>query len=499
MGIVVRQSIISSIISYLGVTVGYLNLFYLYPKYLSPDQVGLFRTIQDAAILFSPFAQIGLTQSIYRFYPHFAKDQTTSHTFMTMMIFFGLAGFGIFFIAFKIFEPSLLGYFHDHAQEIINYSSLVIWLTLTLVILAAFETFSRSLLKTIVPNLIREVISRLLLSLLVAFYFIGWLSFDQFMIGSVAIYLICLSILIIYLWSDGSFKINTNFKSLKTEKLPELVRYSLLSFAGMAGMILIGKMDSLMVSSMIGLAANAVYTTAFYMATVIEIPKRALSQIAMPLISRAFEKQDLIDIQKIYHRTALNQLIIGSLILIGLYANIDSVFSLIPKREVYEAGKWVVIIVGIGKLADMAFGPSSEIIVLSKHYQFNIVLIVLLAVSIIISNNLLIPVYGINGAAYGTALALIMFNAIKFIYLKWRLQMQPFGVDTLKVLSIALLTITINHFIPHDDNVFLDILIRSVLITLIFSSLILWSNVSEEATKIFHSALSIFKKQKNKL
>ena len=496
MGIVVRQSIISSIISYLGVVVGYLNLFYLYPKYLSPDQVGLFRTIQDAAILFSPFAQIGLTQSIYRFYPQFVKDQTTSHTFMTMMIFFGLAGFGLFFIAFKIFETPLLGYFQDNAKEIIDYSFLVIWLTLILVLLAAFETFSRSLLKTIVPNFIREVVSRLLLSVLVAFYFMGWLSFDQFMIGSVVIYLICLTIVMIYLWSDGSFKINTNFQTLKTEKLPELVRYSLLSFAGMAGMILIGKMDSLMVSSMIGLAANAVYTTAFFMATVIEIPKRSLSQIAMPLISRAFEKNDLKDIQKIYHRTAINQLIIGLLILIGLYANIDSIFSLMPKREVYEAGKWVVVIVGIGKLADMAFGPSSEIIVLSKHYQFNIILILLLAISIIISNNLLIPAYGIEGAAYGTALALIMFNAIKYLYLKWRLQMQPFGADTLKVLAIALLTLGVNHLLPHLGNVFADIAVRSLLITLVFSSLVLWTNVSEEATKIFQTALAYIQKRK---
>ena len=497
MGIVIRQSIISTIISYVGVAIGYINLLYLYPKFLSPDQVGLFRTIQDAAILFSPFAQFGLTQSIFRFYPQFVSTRQTSHAFITFMLLFALTGFTIFFVLFKFFETSLLSYFQENAQEIIGYASLVIWLTLILVIIAAFEAYSRSLLKTVFPNLIREVVARLLLSVLVMLYFSGLLSFNQFMIGSVMVYLICLLLLFLYLWINNDLRISFNFGLLNKEKMPELLRYSSLSFAGMAGMILIGKMDSMMVSSMVGLAANAVYTTAFYMATVIEIPKRALSQIAMPLISRAFEKNDLADISKIYQKTAINQLIIGSLLLIGIYANIDSIFSLMPKKEIYEMGKWVVIIVGLGKLSDMAFGPSSEIIVLSKHYAFNIVLILSLAIILIVGNVIFIPIYGINGAAYGTALALLFFNAVKFLFLWIKLKMQPFSTDTVKILSIACVTLGVNHILPTLVNTVFDILFRSGIITIIFVSLVLVLKVSPEGNKLFVSLLKIVTRRKN--
>ena len=182
MGIVIRQSFYSTIISYAGVVIGYINLLYLYPKFLSLEQVGLFRTIQDAAILLSPFAQFGLTQSIFRFYPHFVKDKSTSHTFITLMMLLALAGFAVFFIIFKLFENPLLSYFKDNAKEIIQYSSWVIWLTLVLVMMAVLEAFSRSLLKTVVPNLLREIVARLLLSTLVLLYFSGVLSFDQFVI-----------------------------------------------------------------------------------------------------------------------------------------------------------------------------------------------------------------------------------------------------------------------------------------------------------------------------
>ena len=485
MGLVIRQSIYSTIISYVGVVIGYINLLYLYPKFLSLEQVGLFRTIQDAAILLSPFAQFGLTLSILRFYPQLVKSKKESHTFITLVMLLALAGFAIFFIAFKIFETPLLSYFQDNAKEIIQYSSWVLWLTLILLMIAVLEAFSRSLLKTIVPNLLREVVARLLLSVLVLLYFSGILSFDQFIIGSVAAYSLCLLLLIFYLWHQGEISIQTDFNSLDKTKLSELVKYSLLSFAGMAGMILIGKIDSLMVSAMLGLAANAIYTTAFYMATVIEIPKRALSQLAMPLISKAFEKNEMKEIASLYRKTSINQFIIGSLLLIGVWINLDNIFEWMPKGENYEAGKWVVIIVGCAKLIDMLFGPSSEIIVLSKYYKFNIVLIIMLAAIVIISNNLLIPRYGIEGAAWGTAFALIAFNAVKFIFIYVKFGIQPFEWATVKVLVIGVLTLFVNTLLVEIDNTLLDILFRSSIITIVFSSLIIGWRTSADANGIF--------------
>ncbi|HZX75298.1 MAG TPA: oligosaccharide flippase family protein, partial [Cyclobacteriaceae bacterium] len=349
MGIVIRQSIISTIISYCGVAIGYVNLLYLYPKFLDTDQVGLLRTIQDAAILFTPFAQFGLAQSMVRYFPRLVSSKESSGSFITLMLMLAVVGFGVFFILFKVFEGPILFYFEDNAKEIIGYSSLILWLTLILLIVAILEAYSRSLIKNTVPNLLREVVARLLLAVFVFLYFLGYLSFHSFIISTAIAYLICLLILIIYLWSQGELKINFNLHGLDRAALPELFKYSLLSFAGTAGLIIVGKVDSIMVAGMLGLAANAVYTTAFYMATVIEVPKRALSQVAMPLIARAFEKKDMKEINVIYQKTAINQFIIGALILIGVWANLNNIFEIMPKGNIYEAGKWVIILVGFGK------------------------------------------------------------------------------------------------------------------------------------------------------
>ncbi|MEQ8363781.1 MAG: oligosaccharide flippase family protein [Cyclobacteriaceae bacterium] len=490
MGIVFRQSAITTIISYCGVAIGYINLLYLYPKFLEPDQIGLMRTIQDAAILFTPFAQFGLAQSIVRYYPKLVTGQASSGSFIRLMLLLALSGFGLFFIIFKIFEAPILSYFETNAQEIIGYSSLVLWLTLILLIMAILEAYSRSLLKTIVPNLLREVVARLLLAILVTLYFTGYLDFNQFIISTAFAYLVCLGILILYLWSLGELQLSQSMNHLNKTEIPGLLKYSLLSFAGMAGLIIIGKVDSIMVTGLLGLTANAIYTTAFYMATVIEIPKRALMQISMPLISRAFEKNDMEDIKNIYKKTSINQFIVGGLILIGIWANLHNIFAFMPKGEIYETGKYVVLIIGLGKLLDMLFGPSSEIIVLSKYYAFNIILILLLAASIVIANNLLIPTYGINGAAIGSALALILFNLLKYFFIYFKLRMQPLTWATCKVLAIGGIAVGCNYLIPKIELTIIDLLVRSAVITLIYSSLIFLSKASPDGNLVLKKLLA---------
>lgn len=492
MGLVIRQSIYTTLISYAGAVIGYVNLLYLFPKFLEPEQVGLLRTIQDAGILLAPFASFGLAQSIFRFYPQLVKDKASEAGFVSLITLLALTGFGIFFIAFKLFETSILSYFETNAKEIIQYTSVVLWLTLILLITALLEAYSRSLLKMIFPSLLREVVVRLLLAVLVISYFQGYITYNQFIISTVFAYLFCLLLLIAYLGFLRKISFTLNLKILEPAKIKSLVIYSSLSFAGTAGMILIGKVDSMMVSGMLGLAANAVYTTAFYMATIIEIPRRAMSQVAMPLIARAFEKNDLTDIQTIYRKTAINQFIIGALLLIGVYANLDNIFSLMPRQEIYEMGKWVVIIVGIGKLADMLFGPSSEIIVLSRYYAFNILLLSLLAAAVIVSNNILIPIYGINGAAIGSAFALIAFNTLKYFFVWYKLKMQPFNADSLKVLAIALLILGANFFIPKFQTVFVDIIVRSAIITITYSLMIFYSRTTPDGNAFLLKQLNRF-------
>ncbi len=490
MGVLVRQSIISTIISYAGIAIGYVNLLYLYPLYLNPEQVGLMRAVQDASLLLAQFAQFGLAQSIIRFFPRFIGQVSQSKSFINVIVLAGLFAFGIFLIIYFAFQNYILDYFDLNARELLQYANLVLWITFMIVLTTLMEVYSRSLLKNILPNLVREVVSRLLLTVIVILYAKGLLNFQEVMYASLVSHIICLLMIVISLAASNHLHLKADFRIFDPGLRKELILFSLLSFAGTAGLIIIAKVDSLMVAALLGLAPVAVYTTSSYMATVIEVPKRAMTQVASPLIARGFEKNDLHEIKNIYHKTALNQFILGTLLLIGVAANLDSIFMLMPKGEIYQAGKWVVIIVGIGKLVDMLFGPSSEIIIYSKYYSFNIVLILLLSAVIITSNNLLIPLYGIEGAAMGTAITMIIFNSVKFVFIWAKIDLQPFSVAFLKIVVIAVITLAINMAIPRLGFIIGDMVVRSGIITLVFGGLVLLSKVSPDGNKLIRNIIA---------
>jgi O-antigen/teichoic acid export membrane protein len=499
MGIVVRQSILTSIISYAGIVIGYINLLYLYPKFLHQEQLGLLRAIQDAAMLMAPFATLGLAQGILRFFPQYMHKDKERKKFVSLIVMLGFFSFTLFLIAFNIFEEQLLGFFEKNARILVRYKNVALALTLALVFITIFEQFAKSIMQIALPNFLREVGIRFLQALLVIAFFYALLDFQQFIVGSVIIYFVSLAVLLIFLLR---MTIGFDFEAVRTFSWPrirEILAFSSLSFVSVSAMILIGKMDSLMVTGFLGLSSVAVYSTAYYMATVIEIPKRAITQTTTTLIARAFERNDLSEVESLYRKTAINQLAIGALLLLGIWANLQNIFQLMPNGEDYRAGALVVILIGIGKLIDMAFGPSSEIIGLSKYYWFNLVCVTALAIIVIIANYFFIPRYGINGAAYGSVAALIIYNLVKFIFILLKLRLQPFTVGTVKVGLITAAVALLNYFLPAVDNVFIDIGYRSIIITVSFSLLILLSRSSDEINKAFWSAVrygtSLIKRQ----
>lgn len=494
MGIIVRQSILTSVISYAGVVIGYINLLYLFPKFLDPEQVGLLRTVQDTAMLFVPFAVVGLGQSIIKFYPQLAGSDREANGFITMILLYSLVTVSIFLAVFLLFEDLIMSYFHRNARELTHYKNLILGLTLFLVMMTLLEQYSRSLLQIAFPGFLREVVIRLLQSALVLIYYFNFVDFSEFLAGSVWIYLLALGALALFLFSKGGLRLNLDFRSITSSKKREILVFSLLSFVGTSSMILIGKMDSVMVTGMVGLSANAIYTTAFYMATVIEIPKRAITTTASPLIAKAFGSNNLEEIRVIYQKTSINQYIIGSLLLIGVYANVENIFQLMPRGDFYEAGSYVILLVGTGKLLDMLFGPSSEIIGLSRHYWFNLVVITLLAIMVVAANYVFIPVYGIEGAAFGSLLSLLVYNAAKFVFIQQKFHLQPFTAATVKVTVINAVVLGINYMIPTMENIFVDIALRSAIITIAFATLILASKSSIEVNKIFFAGVDYLRK-----
>lgn len=463
---IARQSILTTLSSYLGVLVGYVNVLWLLPYALEPEQIGVFRTIQDIALLFVPFAQLGAGNGITRFYP---KVKSLQFSFFTLSLLIALIGFTIVSALFFFFKETLVAAFATNSPEVIDFFGVVLFITLFAVLNTILDIFCRSFLKVAVPAFFREVILRLLVAILISTYLLRWISFDMFMWGLALTYFISLFGMIIYMLKIKIFKLDFKFRDFPTGFLKEFIKYNLITLLGTTGGILIMKIDSLMVSSMIGLDANAIYTIAFSIAVVIEMPKRAISQVVMPVIADHFEKGELTAINQLYKQVAVHQFLICLLLFLGIWSNIDSLYHFVPNNQIYEVGKWVVLWIGLGKLSDVLFSINGEIIVFSKYYIFNITATLIMSIVVIVLNLVLIPNMGIEGAALASFLAMFLFNFIKYIYVKKRLNFDPFSKDILKIIFLGLITYTIQFYLIQNGNLgVLNIILRSLTVIALY-------------------------------
>lgn len=489
MGIVIRQSIRSSIISYIGVAIGYVNVLWLYPYFLSTEQVGLFRLIQSTAYLLATFGQMGLAQSFIKFFPEFKKEKG----FLGATLVGGTLGFILLCLFSILFQSSITGYFSQESPLFVEYFQLTLIVTYLIILFQLLEAYSRSLLNIVAPTLLKDIGLRILTMGFLILYGFEYLNFNTLVYLLIAVYGMAALGLLIHFARNKELSLSLNFGFLKNGQLKRVLNYGLFSLIGAGGTQIILQIDSVMISGSLGLEETGIYTIAFFIGIVIEMPKRAITQLSSALLAQSFNKNDMAAVKKLYQQTSINQLLIGSLLLIGIWANLNNIYAFIPNNEAYLTGINVVLFIGLGKLSDMAFGTNGEIIVMSKYFRFNVIAVAVLAVLTILLNLWLIPLYGIEGAAIASFLAMLSFNLIKYVFVWIKFGIQPFNFATLKMIGIVALVLFVNRLLPVQESHLIDLIIRSGIIATLVIGLALLLKVSTEVNELVKSAIERLK------
>jgi O-antigen/teichoic acid export membrane protein len=197
-----------------------------------------------------------------------------------------------------------------------------------------------------------------------------------------------------------------------------------------------------------GLSTTAIFDINSRMAIMISIPRNVIAAIAAPILAQAWNRNDRENIQDIYQKSSLNLLLIGCVLFLLIWCNLDFIYTIIPRHEIYEAGRWVVLMVGLSKIIDMGTGLNSEVLINSKYYRYDLIFYIILAVGLVVGNLILIPIYSYNGAALASLLALAGYNVLKFGFIWWKLDLQPFDVRSLGILIVSVLIYLVVSQIP---------------------------------------------------
>ena len=184
----------------------------------------------------------------------------------------------------------------------------------------------------------------------------------------------------------------------------------------------------------------------------------------------------------------------SSFLFLCMYLSIGDLLEFLPNSEMYLSGKWVVIILGAAKVFDALWGVNSEILILSKYYKYNIVLLVVLLFTtvglnlIFINDELLI-----TGTAIATAITVLLYNFIRGIILYWKLSVLPFSKYHLWILSTSLVVIILQVFISDIIQTgLLRIILNTILAGGMFLVLLVKFELSTSLTNYRAQLLKLF-------
>jgi O-antigen/teichoic acid export membrane protein len=493
LGIIRRQSIQSSILFYIGAAIGFANKVLIFTNFLSLEQVGLANILVTNAMLYAQFSALGFTTMTLRFFPYFQDKLRGHHSFLFWLLAIPLLGFLLVTLAVLIFQRQILGYFQQESPLMVEYFWYLIPLAFATLYFDLFDAYLRSLLKTVVPILFKEIIQRLFITVSVLIYAVGWISFPQFVLVYVA--LLCSNTLLIIIYTSwlGHLhllpKRSWRFRML----FPKVMIFGGFTLLGNMSAIVLNNIDSLMLASYIGMDAVGIYTTFFYVSALILIPWRAIQKIASPQVAEYWKTNDLEKMNALYKRTSLINLGIGCYLFMMMFLGIPALFELMP--DAFEEGWVVLVIIGITRVLDMVTGLNTYILIMSKYFKVELVLSLFVLVVGIALNVIFIPKYGIAGATICTGTVINLANFLRSIYLWSKFRLNPFSPQMLTVLVITVVASGV-YFIPSFGNPIVFYALQGLLFTVIFGGLVLKFQAIPDSNKLVELVANKIKRVK---
>ena len=492
MGIIIKQSIKGAIYSYVGVLLGFVTTGLLYPLLFSTQEVGLLRILVSYSLLFAQFSGLGINTITVKFFPHFRNFDKKHHGYLGFTLLVSLVGLILSIIAYLLFKPVILNSDKAGTDLFVEYFYFVIPLIISTLLFNVFDTYYRVLYNAVKGIVYKEVVQRLLILSVIILYYFNIIDFHYTVILYVIALITPTFLLFLSLIYNKQLFIVPRFNSIYHKFAIEMIKVGvfgmLVSFSGVLSLTI----DSIMVERMINLSSLGVYTIAFFFGTLVIIPLRTMVRISTVVISDAWKANDLETINTIYKKSSINLSIVGLLLLIGIWGNINNVFEIIPST--YESGRYVILIIGISNLVDIALSVSPQIIVNSKHYKYLSYFLFVFAVILVVSNYILIPMYGIVGAAFATLISKIIYNFIKYVFLYRTYKLQPFTFKILLLYMIGGFAYAVSLLLPQQSNYIIDILLRSIIISSAFFIPVYIFKISDDINEKVNSVLTtIFK------
>jgi O-antigen/teichoic acid export membrane protein len=478
MGIVINQSIKNTIITYFGFGIGAINALFLYTIFLGKLHYGIVVFVISAANILMPLMAFGVQNTLIRFYTKYNSDSEREN-FLSLMLLLPLILILPTIVFLYFFYPQITFYI---LKENPNISPFLWLIPLVGIFMGYFEIFYAWVkvhFQSVFGNFLSEVVTRIFVLFLLFSVSQNWIQKDTFVYSLSAVYgFQCFAMMVFAMRVKMPV-----FKFQFPKNTKEIFSYSFFIIASGTVTVMLIDFDKVIIPAYQNISNNAFYSVAVFIAMVIAVPSRAMMQIIYPVTAQLLNENKLEELDVLYKKSAINLQVFGGLIMLGIFLNCKELYQLIPQE--YSGGIAVVFLIGLSKFYDLILGNNAAIILNTKYYRWFLFFGIVLVVSMIVLYMILIPIYGIVGAGLATLIAVFIYNTIKVLFVFWKMNLFPFTLKTVYSIVIIILVFLMFYFWDFAFHPILNIVLKSILITIVYCFLNFKLKISLEMNEIF--------------
>lgn len=485
-----------SIISFSGIFYGSINR-YLYSallaRWVGPEYLGIYSMANAIMLISEVLSKMGMETGVMRFVSRLDPDKDNDK--ISEIIASAIKMCAFFSLFFMIMLISCSSYIVSNilSEQSLMVSVLIVFAisipfnASTLVAAAATQGYKKLKYKSIVTQFINPTI--LLVSMIICYWFFSpesALMFPMLITGIV-----------------GCIAMFQPLKYLSGIRPQQIIKtkfnYDLLNFSYPFMFVIILQtfmhwMDILMLGYFTNASTVGLYHPAARTAGLLQALLISFISIYAPMISQFHSEKNILKMNQTYKMVSRWLLVFSIPISIMFILFPENILSLFGKEYISSAN--VLIILTISTLLQAIFGAASPTLGMSG---FTRLVLINTCVAFILNlglNYTLIPLYGINGAAYATLITLTIVGFIRATQVRIFLKMNLFSIKMLKPLAAGVatyfFTINLKHVL-ENYSFFAELMIALPCSMLIYGILI-WLMRLDEEDKSFISSFGIIKK-----
>ncbi|MCB0646948.1 MAG: polysaccharide biosynthesis C-terminal domain-containing protein [Saprospiraceae bacterium] len=375
-------------------------------------------------------------------------------------------------------KPKLEGYYFEFACVMIG-----------TVLIQIFEKLLYINHKVAITALTKNLINKLMIGFAFSLYVFGWLTREGVIQTLPLIYILLVGVLAIYFYQNNKSTLSQQQSVSNPTFNKESATYVKYGLFMVLTVSVSDKITYAMLGSIGTFEENGIFAINNYLASLILIPYLSVISLYSPQISRSLNASDFGGLQNIYSKSSDMLTAMGSGIFLLIWANLSLLPLISQKMSAVLEYKFVGAILAAGYIINLSFSVNDQIISYSEKYKFNIISSITLIVCAVAFNWILIPVFGIYGAALANSIAVLSFNLVKAYFIRSRFSLRAHTRNTLIIFLSALAAFGLMELIK-TNSIPGGLLVNNLLVGAVFIFPVLWFKTSIQINSFLKDMIS---------